>query len=230
MAAQHSILRNLVTICLVVSACTASNPKSNSQIHKQAENFLLKKEMEYAEGLNSQRTYRAGEIQSLYDISANKLPACVVHLIPKGFLIIAEQSNRLRVIAYSFGHSWDTNGTANSDFLDFLAKDLQRRERQQSQSREWLDPANELNSGQTDSINGESPDRFYQWPEDGSTVTGGWLQTTWMQGSPYKDFCPKDSASGENCPVGCAATAMAQVVNYHRYICALKFSANLEKE
>ena len=41
------------------------------------------------------------------------------------------------------------------------------------------------------------------------------VSTTWGQSSPYNDLCPK--LYGQNCVTGCVATAMAQVVNYHRW-------------
>lgn len=37
------------------------------------------------------------------------------------------------------------------------------------------------------------------------------LSTEWSQESPYNDLCPS------NCPSGCVATAMAQVMKYHSY-------------
>jgi len=50
------------------------------------------------------------------------------------------------------------------------------------------------------------------WPPPGSTPTGGWVETQWNQSYPYNMFCPM------NWPVGCLATSMAMVINYHRYI------------
>lgn len=40
---------------------------------------------------------------------------------------------------------------------------------------------------------------------------GPLLTTYWDQGTPYNDLCP------ENCVTGCVATAMAQVMNYHKW-------------
>lgn len=37
------------------------------------------------------------------------------------------------------------------------------------------------------------------------------ISTQWGQGSPFNDKCPI------GCPSGCVATAMAQIMNYHRY-------------
>jgi hypothetical protein len=40
----------------------------------------------------------------------------------------------------------------------------------------------------------------------------------WNQApAPYNSFCPVDPATGRTCPVGCVATAMAQVINYYKY-------------
>jgi len=65
----------------------------------------------------------------------------------------------------------------------------------------------------------------YQWPEPGSTNTGGWVETEWFQGLPYNQFCPIDSQAypPKHSAVGCIATAMAQVINYHHYIGEVKF-------
>lgn len=41
------------------------------------------------------------------------------------------------------------------------------------------------------------------------------VTTKWNQSSPYNDLCPV--ANGKRCVTGCAATAMAQVLNYHQW-------------
>ena len=55
-----------------------------------------------------------------------------------------------------------------------------------------------------------------RFPAHGTTETEGWLQTSWHQDGPYNIFCPKDPGSGERSKVGCVATALAQIVNFHR--------------
>jgi hypothetical protein len=39
--------------------------------------------------------------------------------------------------------------------------------------------------------------------------------STWGQGYPYNDYCPKIGVN--TCPVGCVATAMAQIMYYHKH-------------
>lgn len=42
------------------------------------------------------------------------------------------------------------------------------------------------------------------------------LSTKWNQGSPYNNLCP-DYDESQKCATGCTATAMAQVMNYHKW-------------
>ncbi len=57
-----------------------------------------------------------------------------------------------------------------------------------------------------------------QWPEAGTTVTGGWVSTTWQQGAPYNRFCPLDPITLQRTPVGCVGVVLAQLLNYHQNI------------
>lgn len=46
------------------------------------------------------------------------------------------------------------------------------------------------------------------------------LKTTWSQSAPYNQYCPtKTNSSGEqeNCPVGCVALSIGQIMKYHNY-------------
>lgn len=41
------------------------------------------------------------------------------------------------------------------------------------------------------------------------------ITTHWDQNAPYNMYCPKDN--GQECPTGCVATAMAQIMYYHKW-------------
>ncbi|MBR7087604.1 MAG: C10 family peptidase [Prevotella sp.] len=43
------------------------------------------------------------------------------------------------------------------------------------------------------------------------------IQTQWNQDAPYNLQCPTDPTTGKTCVTGCVATAMAQVMYYHRW-------------
>ena len=50
-----------------------------------------------------------------------------------------------------------------------------------------------------------------------SVKVGPMVPVRWGQGSPYNDMCPVDNTTGQRALVGCGATAMAQIMGYHRY-------------
>lgn len=56
-------------------------------------------------------------------------------------------------------------------------------------------------------------------PQNGVSVTGKaiepMIKTYWNQGEPFNNLCPADN--GKKCMTGCVATALAQVMYYHRY-------------
>lgn len=51
----------------------------------------------------------------------------------------------------------------------------------------------------------------------GTPVVAPLVATRWNQGEPYNLFCPFDPYKKVTCPTGCAATAMAQLINYHEW-------------
>ena len=77
----------------------------------------------------------------------------------------------------------------------------------------WLDAANDvINYAVQNNIQltTTKPD-----PAIYPTEVGPLLSTRWDQGTPYSNMCPTFSGSTK-CLTGCVATAMAQVLNYHR--------------
>jgi len=67
---------------------------------------------------------------------------------------------------------------------------------------------------------------FQQWPEQGTTTTGGWIETNWTQSAPYNGMCPMDLNAGARSIAGCPAVAMAQVLNYHETLNSTVFTDN----
>ncbi len=52
------------------------------------------------------------------------------------------------------------------------------------------------------------------------------VETKWNQDAPYWDQCPKDGRN-QRCYTGCVATAMAQIMRYHKYPTTGKGSASI---
>ena len=43
------------------------------------------------------------------------------------------------------------------------------------------------------------------------------ITSKWHQHEPFNNLCPIDPETGDRCPTGCAATAMAQIMYYHKW-------------
>ncbi|MCK9202979.1 MAG: thiol protease/hemagglutinin PrtT [Bacteroidales bacterium] len=134
-----------------------------------------------------------------------------VHLNPDGFMIIPANDDLPPVIAYGFS---ETN-SHKEEFIRFVTNDLEQRTRCigslpstiiGKRHKSW---ENYLSSkpGQPG---------FQQWPEPGSTSTGGWLETNWTQDYPYNTLCPLDPLNGNRSIAGCPAVAMSMIVNFHQ--------------
>jgi len=134
-----------------------------------------------------------------------------VKLNPQGFIIVSADNNLPPVIAYGYNVTTDDPG----DFLRFVTNDLEKR----------MDCLSELPASVIEKRNREwasylrgatgSP-VFQQWPEPGSTSTGGWLETNWTQDFPYNSMCPMDLVTGNRSVAGCPAVAMGMIVNFHQ--------------
>ncbi|HOH84546.1 MAG TPA: C10 family peptidase [Bacteroidales bacterium] len=133
-------------------------------------------------------------------------------LSPAGYMIVAADNDLPPVIAYSYINNLDAEGT----FLKILKNDISQRlaykenapaQKIKNRKMQW-----EALTNDTDRLLVVSQ----QWPPAGTTSTGGWLETNWTQSAPYNQMCPIDPVTLSRSYVGCPATAMAQILNYHK--------------
>jgi hypothetical protein len=154
---------------------------------------------------------------------------CFLFLLePSGFIIVAADDNLPPVLGYDFSADFPVDAEASKLFLQMIKADIKLRlanienlpiENILKRKEEW----NRLMK----SPEGIEPDfLFQQWPPEGSTSTGGWLETNYTQSPPYNNFCPMDPVTIQRSVAGCPATAMAQVVNYYRTINNTSFTDN----
>jgi hypothetical protein len=151
--------------------------------------------------------------------------AYVADLDPSGFVVLSADTDIAPVVAYSFTASFRSD--ASNPLYRMLRADMKLRtealaEHPELKTARTAEQWQLLASGETDDADDAA---FQQWPPDGTTSTGGWLRTTWVQGAPYNAFCPLDSVTGIRSYVGCVATAFAQVVHYHK-LCDATFSGD----
>ena len=142
----------------------------------------------------------------------------VFDLLPVGYIVVSSAHTLPPVIAYSLTDGFGENFPENP-LLNLLNCDIRMR----------LLHANKLSAEARNKIKSEwewslqpvtnNPKRdFIQWPPEGTTATGGWIETNYTQNYPYNQFCPLDPVTSGRSYVGCPATAMAQIMNYYQTV------------
>ncbi|MHC4117316.1 MAG: C10 family peptidase [Planctomycetota bacterium] len=150
--------------------------------------------------------------------------AYVTDLEPRGFVATSADTAITPIVAYSFRSSFPADNSGDNPLYRLLKEDMKLRrkalaEREQSGGPE---PVNLWNFYAGEEMENSETGTLRQWPEENITSTGGWLDTAWHQDAPYNDLCPLDPADSNRCYVGCVATALAQLVNYHK-LCGARF-------
>ena len=137
-------------------------------------------------------------------------------LSPMGYMIVPGTTELPPVLAYSFMDEPDPEGKLVSLVKADLTFRLQYQPEQvKAKNRlEW----ERIGEKQTNTI------PFQQWPEPGTTSTGGWLETNWTQNAPYNLLCPMDLVTGVRSLAGCPAVAMAMIVNFHKALNGVQFT------
>jgi len=165
------------------------------------------------------------KIQDSYEIldEENKVLCYVFDLDPSGYIVVTAYKILPPVLAYSFTSSFFKEDCV---LYNLIKIDIKLR---LNYFYEFSDESINENKklwdyylGLDDSFSEETT--FLQWPKEGTTVSGGWIETKWHQNSPFNDFCPIDLASGDHCIAGCPAVAMAQILNYHQTTNFIQFN------
>ena len=228
---KNALIITSVVLGLFLYSSVTAGPVSSQQAQKVAESFLKIK-------ITAARTVQSSKRFGLLSLNSQAGPAnlreirddngavlvYVSEFQPCGFVAIAPDTDIAPIIAYSFRTSFPADNDTKNPLYRMLKADMELRakalaEYKQSNTAEnirlwnlYADEDGTDDTGQT----------FQQWPKENTTFTGGWLETMWHQGPFYNAFCPRDPVDANRAYVGCVATAMAQLVNYHKQ-CAMQF-------
>ena len=209
----------------IIAALGITQNLTLNDIQDVSTNFILQYRSANTTALRKSTLQIIRSIEEIKD-TRDRTIAYVSHLDPKGFLILSSRFDLNPVIAYSYLTHWNPDTSKINPLYHLIIEDLRLRtsalplisESIKVQARkEWQ----KLLSWDISSV---TQHNFVQWPPEGTTSTGGWLETTWHQLAPYNKFCPLDRNTEDRCYVGCVATALAQIVNYHTYIGSLEFN------
>ncbi|NQV17225.1 MAG: C10 family peptidase [Armatimonadetes bacterium] len=144
----------------------------------------------------------------------------VFQLEPVGFIAVSADTDISPVIGYSFRNNFVVEDTWQNIGYQYLKGDMQLRLEAIAFTSEEVKYANRTLWRNYLTGNIAPPqNRDGIWPPEGYSPTGGWIATQWNQSpQPYWSFCPLDPGTMQRCYVGCTATAMSQIMHYHRWI------------
>jgi len=176
------------------------------------------------------RSISTPDIIELQDDQTGETLAYVLGLTPKGFIVVSPDTDITPVIAYSFKGNFPLEDFQDNVLLHMVTWDMENRlEAIPIVSDELKEKNNDLwekyLSAESSFLDGQVR----------ATQYGRYLNTTWDQGNPveggYNDYCPWDPLAVilgyiRLSYVGCVATAMAQIVNYHRYPSSVSFTSS----
>ena len=134
-----------------------------------------------------------------------------------GFIAVAADLRVSPVVAYNDSGSFETG----SPLYLLLKADLAHRLKHIGSQRQ---PAAQRVKRDWEVLLTGTREDYDQWPEPGSTSTGGWIETFWHQQHPFNKFAPINLDTGERSLTGCPATAIAQILNYHQTTNNTRFS------
>ncbi len=203
--------RLFFTLCLLSGLSSVAREIPADSLRHAAEMFMFH---------HSQRMEIVADIPLVKE--NNEVAGHLFLFRPAGFVVTAGTTAVSPVYAWSADQSMDLSTLQAREWKEIVVHDLQLR----AEGYRYLSAGERTRIGRQWreflSGGGRSPS-FEQWPPEGTTYTGGWLETNWTQSAPYNNMCPVDLNTGNRSVAGCPATAMAQMINYHRGINGTRF-------
>ncbi|MBN1348099.1 C10 family peptidase [candidate division KSB1 bacterium] len=215
---QRSIVFIILFVLLVTESGFSERVGKNEAL-QIAQAFISRKNSAPVSPLRKYVELSIREIDDLTAPDSDNAWAYIASVEPRGFIVISADTRLEPIIAYSLRHDWKADESSGL-FRQMLIDDLKlRNEALQLFPDEIIEENNRKWQRETQAANlNQRMSAFQQWPEPGTTSTGGWIETTWHQSAPYNDLCPTDSTRIQRNFAGCVATAMAQIANYHQSI------------
>ena len=146
------------------------------------------------------KDYRIDFIENI-NITNNNIGMYIVHLNPKGFIIVSSEDRTIPILGYSFSNTINTNN---------LPLQLEAILNSYKKSIRYIIENNIPQDSRTSYLLDQYLNNNFSSERDVREVTP-MITANWNQGGGWNDFCPGNSV------VGCVAVAMGQVMNYWEY-------------
>ncbi|MBQ0015659.1 MAG: C10 family peptidase [Bacteroidales bacterium] len=169
--------------------------------------------------VDSSRAYRVAQmfwkqlgsesVAQLVDISGSTgYTTFYIYSAGNGFVIVSGNDAVQPILAYSKSNPFSITDASPAlrEWLDSYDMQLQEVEKM------GLEPSDQVADAWHRLANGMG-----SRPTKGAVVIEPLLTTQWSQDADYNKLCPWDESERKHCPVGCVATAMAQIMAYWAY-------------
>ncbi len=216
-----------IGLCLCICYASLAEPVNVEQVRKASDTFLKLQHIRQGKQIRlfsvpgeQKVPVRESTAVGLREIRGDDgtVLAYITELEPRGFVATSADTDITPIVAYSFRSSFPADENRNNPLYRLLKEDMKLRAKALAEDDKFkkMENNNLWNLYANEDTRHFASQTFQEWPQESTTSTDGWLETTWDQEPPYNDFCPLDPVDANRCYVGCVATAMAQVVNYHQ--------------
>ncbi|MDD7692522.1 MAG: C10 family peptidase [Prevotella sp.] len=180
----------LLIVCVIVSLALGAKNISEDEAQRIALNFV--------NGSVGNKAFKAKKFgpQQVCSAKLQSENLYGFNITEGGYVLVSANSNAYQILGY-----------ADSGSLD--------NENMPENMKAWI-------NGYDEAI--KALQAIELEPSDAPVISGGAIEplisTTWYQDAPYSNLCPKvpnGKGSEVTAPTGCVATAMAQVMYYHKW-------------
>lgn len=161
--------------------------------------------------------------------SANQILGYVFLMQPTGYIVTSADSRVRPIIAHSTTSWLGTFDPEKNILLQLLQADLENR-RQNLRNHSLETTADYWEMYRQSGLKKVTQPTFQQWPAEGTTNTGGWLQTQWDQEDPFNRYSPLDAfelvknQKEQRSVAGCPAIALGQIIYFYQTLNGTRFS------
>ena len=214
--------KNLALICttvlLLFYSCEEdeqfkSQTSTNTEFFVDASATEISEDMAELAALNfitktnekSKKSYKIKSTKKIKDYNGD-IAVYDINFEPEGFTLVSSNKKNIPIIAYSDNGSFDLNEDSPDGLKSWLAMTIIIN----NELEKLENPSKAIEEDEWSDLPDDDDDDEVVYSHTVRQQYGPLLQTAWRQWPPYNYYT-------NNCPTGCVAVAMAQVMRYHQW-------------
>ncbi|MHC4494946.1 MAG: C10 family peptidase [Planctomycetota bacterium] len=202
--------------CLICTACVQAQRVSESEARTHVSRWLSKNPLAVR---YQEKQILPLEISSieLVQLGEAHLPIYVIHLHPQGYVVMNIDRRLKPVLCFSISSDFNLEDRGDNAFYHLLLIQSEKNTQKISSTPSNMPARPEWNVRSELRLMGKTIRSDFGEGD----VIGPLLSTSWGQANHYNEYCPLAPDASDECdgrvPVGCVATAFAQVMKYHEW-------------